>query len=376
MNVGRAYGRVARTSLRSHLLKRCKDAGVKYLAGEVVEIDAAMDGVSGRLICRNGTEIRSRLITLASGAVAGKFLKFEDNAPPVAAQTAYGIEAVVEGYGDVFDESTMLFMDYRRHHTGLYDGQALEVMKDAHPLGFDGLWGTSDEVPSFLYAMPLDNGRVFLEETALVARPELPFKVLKRRLERRLKALGVEVVEVEDEEWSYIPVGGPLPVREQPVTAFGAAANMVHPATGYSLARSMREAPELAAGIAKALEDETATMGQLSGEVWDVLWNAEKQRQAAFHVFGMELLAKLSPKSMNEFFQAFFGMPSYYWQNFLGASLTSVELLVFAAIFFVKASNGIRLALMSHLFGNNSALYMINKYIEPIKRSLSSKDGQ
>ena len=49
-----------------------------------------------------------------------------------------------------------------------------------------------------------------------------------------------------EEEWSYIPVGGPLPLGSQAVTAFGAAANLVHPATGYSITRSLREAPRLA----------------------------------------------------------------------------------------------------------------------------------
>ncbi len=41
-----------------------------------------------------------------------------------------------------------------------------------------------------------------------------------------------QVKEVHEEEWSYIPVGGPLPRADQPITAFGAAANLVHPATG------------------------------------------------------------------------------------------------------------------------------------------------
>ena len=50
-------------------------------------------------------------------------------------------------------------------------------------------------------------------------------------------ALARQVVRVIEEEWSYIPVGGPLPVAGQPVTAFGAAANLIHPATGYSIAR-------------------------------------------------------------------------------------------------------------------------------------------
>lgn len=58
--------------------------------------------------------------------------------------------------------------------------------------GQDGLWGTEGETPSFLYAMPLGGNRVFLEETCLVARPALPFATLKRRLERRCRALGIK----------------------------------------------------------------------------------------------------------------------------------------------------------------------------------------
>ncbi len=43
----------------------------------------------------------------------------------------------------------------------------------------------SQEVPTFLYVMPLDNGcgrRVFLEETELVAAEAVDFEKLKRRL--------------------------------------------------------------------------------------------------------------------------------------------------------------------------------------------------
>ena len=57
-----------------------------------------------------------------------------------------------------------------------------------------------------------------------------------------------------EEEWSYIPVGGPLPIAHQTVTAFGAAANLVHPATGYSIARSLREAPGMADAVAAILQ--------------------------------------------------------------------------------------------------------------------------
>ena len=65
-----------------------------------------------------------RLVTLAAGAAAGKFLKYEHKAPTVAAQTAYGIEVELDGYEAKYDESTMLFMDFRRHHSGLWDGTA------------------------------------------------------------------------------------------------------------------------------------------------------------------------------------------------------------------------------------------------------------
>ena len=62
-----------------------------------------------------------------------------------------------------------------------------------HPAAGGGLWGTQQEAPSFLYAMPLRGGRMFLEETCLVAKPTLPFAALKRRLHRRLAAMGVQV---------------------------------------------------------------------------------------------------------------------------------------------------------------------------------------
>lgn len=63
-----------------------------------------------------------------------------------------------------------------------------------HPAGGCGLWGTQREVPSFLYAMPCSSSRVFLEETCLVAKPALPFATLKRRLHRRIAAMGLKVL--------------------------------------------------------------------------------------------------------------------------------------------------------------------------------------
>ncbi len=87
-----------------------------------------------------------------------------------------------------------------------------------------------------------------------------------------------QVKHVIEEEWSYIPVGGPLPLGDQPVTAFGAAANLVHPATGYSIARSLREAPALAAEMAVILCKDLPVQ-ETARQVWNALWPAEKRRQ-------------------------------------------------------------------------------------------------
>ena len=85
-----------------------------------------------------------RLVTLAAGAAAGKFMQFEVNAPSVASQTAYGIEAEVEGYEDAYDPDSMLFMDFRRHHSGIGQGTAQRsairlVIWDQHRVYFPSL---------------------------------------------------------------------------------------------------------------------------------------------------------------------------------------------------------------------------------------------
>jgi lycopene epsilon-cyclase len=370
VRVGRAYGRVCRRRLREELLQRCVAAGVTFFAGEVDQVNppaaSAMAEnpwaptelrVKGEL-----QPIRCKLATLASGAAAGRLLKYEQDAPGVAAQTAYGIEAEIEGYTDAYDPNAMLFMDFRRHHSGLYPGTAQRQQFGKHPNGSEGLWGTEKETPSFLYAMPLGGNRVFLEETCLVAKPALPFAVLKRRLLRRCEALGIKIKEIHEEEWSYIPTGGALPESDQHVTAFGAAANLVHPATGYSIARSLREAPAMAAALAAALEEQPSSKNAAKF-VWDALWTQEKRRQASFHVFGMELLCKLDLNNTADFFTTFFALPNSFWRGFLASKLSSVDLLGFAAATFVLAPVGIKARLVSHLLTDPAGQYLFRVYL-------------
>lgn len=370
VSIDRAYGRVCRRRLRSKLLERCREAGVHFLPAEVSGIDThpeanISNGQAGAELQLSDSDtantVKARMITLTSGAAAGRFLKYEPDAPSVAAQTAYGVEAEVEGYSDVYDPQAMLFMDYRRHHTGVAVGLKNLAAKGAKMVSAEVLWGSEDETPSFLYAMPLGGNRVFLEETCLVAKPALPFAVLKRRLERRCAVLGIKIKEIHEEEWSYIPTGGPLPVANQPVTAFGAAANLIHPATGYSIARSLREAPAMAAALDIALKEQP-TAAKAAEFVWEALWNAEKRRQAAFHVFGMELLCKLDVKNTSDFFTTFFGLPSKYWRGFLASTLSSMDLISFALLTFAIAPINIKAKLVGHLITDPAGKYLIAVY--------------
>lgn len=83
--------------------------------------------------------------------------------------------------------------------------------------------------------------------------------------------------------------------------------------------------------------------------MWDALWPAEKRRQAAFHLFGMELLTQLDLGATNEFFRTFFALPQFYWRGFLGSSLSSAQLIVFALLTFALAPMNIKTKLVAHL---------------------------
>ena len=84
--------------------------------------------------------------------------------------------------------------------------------------------------------------------------------------------------QVHEEEWSYIPVGGPLPVNDQSVTAFGAAASLIHPATGFSVSRSFREAPQVADEIQAVLKEDLP-VAAAAKRVWERLWDDDKRAQ-------------------------------------------------------------------------------------------------
>ncbi len=258
--LGRRYARVDADALQAKLVAAAAGARV---VEDTVELGEDPREVIGREIHR------ADLVVDARGAPRGD-----------AAQVAYGVTVPL---GGSIERGVATMMDF----------SAVE--------GVDG-------PPSFLYALPLGD-RVFVEETSLVARPPLTIDVLRARLQRRLAGLGLELRDARDEERCLIWMDAPPPPRDAGVVPFGAAAGFVHPATGYSIVRTLTEAPRVAEAI---------TSGAGAAAAIDAMWPPELRRARALHDLGREVLLDLDRPTLQRFFEAFFETPG--WPDYLSGT--------------------------------------------------------
>ncbi|CAL6390590.1 unnamed protein product [Bathycoccus prasinos] len=404
-SLGRPYGQVCRRRLREHLLSECKKSGVKYLPGIVDRVqhfsssEEKPSEIRGRFLKTDASsrgnygegstdvdlagvanddfekdfEVFSDLVVCSTGHNR-EMLRYESGPPP-GWQTAYGIEVTIPNHP--WEKNKAVFMDFRQADPEL-KGEMRNSRKE------DGSW----RVPSFLYVLPVDENTVFVEETCLVARVQIPFDELKRRLYRRLTRMGVEVDQekIIEEEASWIPLGGTPPVSPQRTLAYGAAAGMVNPASGYSITKSLGEAPGVAEAIYEGFQKakETKDYSEISHAAWDRLWGYERRRQIGFYQFGMELLISLRIEQMRNFFGTFFGLPIEFNRGFLASKLNSVQLLQFAMMMFFQGNNDLRGLLLAHLVTEGgSGVRLFTSYTRPILEmleidvaGLEEKDGK
>uniref|UniRef100_A0A7S0D9N0 Lycopene beta-cyclase n=1 Tax=Amorphochlora amoebiformis TaxID=1561963 RepID=A0A7S0D9N0_9EUKA len=326
--IGRRYGRVSRKLLRDELINRCAKNGVKYYEGLVDSVQNQRDGT--KLIrASEGAEFGARVVAMSTGHNR-EVLEYEEGSPP-AWQTAYGIE--IDAPDHPWEPNKAVFMDLTQS-----DDEIITSM--------------GRRIPSFLYVLP-SKDKVFIEETCLVSKVQVPFDELKRRLYRRLEKLDFKFdqSQIIEEEASWIPLGGSLPKVPQQVVAFGAAAGLVHPATGYSIINSLKMAEPVAEAIASGLQSDMGAMGSTtaSAGAWKAIWGAENRRKMAFYQFGSDLIAKMPLGTLREFMRTFYSLPPNIWKGFLSHRLTSPMLVPLALLMFAYGNDDLRMALVSEL---------------------------
>jgi lycopene beta-cyclase len=234
----------------------------------------------------------------------------------VAEQTAFGVKVAASVARPVVGPGEAVFMDWRRPLPG---------------------------PATFLYAVPLPDGRVLLEETSLARRPGLPFAQLRERLLARLATFGIDPGDAEVDR-VRIPLNTPpttrgtftngsrarcpaptrsrgrpaLPVYRRGVSGpggsgglwttsgcewrvvpFGAAAGLVHPATGYGIGDALRLAPRVADAIANG--------GAAAAR--RVVWPARARAVHRLRRAGLGTLLALAPDEHAAFFELFFALP-------------------------------------------------------------------
>jgi lycopene beta-cyclase len=272
--LGWEYAVLDVAALRAHLDAGLAAAGVDVRAGRVLG-RCGSDQVS----LADGRPMRARLVVDAGGA--GQPLGRPNRTAP-AEQAAYGLIVEAGRAAGLLPAGEALFMDWRPDH---------------------GETGP----PTFLYAVPLGHGAVLLEETSLARRPGLPMPVLRRRLLSRLARHGVDPAGSTDERVLF-RLDTPHH-RADGVLGFGAAAPLVHPASGFSLATSLTLAPRVAHALATGLLRGTdAALAAAEA----VLWPPAARAVHRFRRIGLEALLRMPSARVPDFFEMFFGIPERY----------------------------------------------------------------
>lgn len=300
----------------------------------------------------NGEQVKCKLIVDSTGAESSlvmredpMFARGSERELKTGYQIAYGFIAHVDNPGP-YDPKAMTLFDYRTDH--FQPGSS--ALNDAV------------DRPTFMYVMPLEqypdgSHRIFFEETSLVGegKRRLEFETCKKRAMKRLEFLGMKVLGLEEEEYCYIPMGGELPDRYQRIVGFGAAANMVHPSTGYQACRMMASANDVADNIAEGLQ-QGMKPDALAATTYSRIWNRRSRGQRDFQLYGGDFLEQQPVGILRGFFSAFFALEDDVWGGFLAGypSLPGSHhhegwqkrLFGFALPIFFQMPNDVRLAMM------------------------------
>ncbi|MGA9278076.1 lycopene cyclase family protein [Ilumatobacter sp.] len=210
--------------------------------------------------------------------------------------------------------------------------------------------------PTFAYALPVADG--WLVEETVLAGPAIDPDALSGRLASRLGLTVDDMLARADRiERVRIPMGAPIPGHD-PVTArFGAAAGMIHTATGYSVAASLRAADRVADAIVERLDvtrkpnDARADAEAVAAAVWPTAL----RRSRRLHDYGLDVLLAMDVDEIRRFFETFFSLPREQWAAYLRIDTPPRDLARVMSTMFRRADWGLRRRLVSRnprlLFG-------------------------
>jgi lycopene cyclase-like protein len=169
---------------------------------------------------------------------------------------------------------------------------------------------------------------------------------LRQSLFSRLRKDNILFDEVVGEEHCVIPMGAEIPtlLLRDNVLPFGAAAGLVHPATGYQLTRSL----QLSNTIASALSS-SAGLGSAAAvrAAYETMWPRENRISWEIYRQGASVLMGFDRKSMQRFVSSFFALESSQWLGFMEGTLSSRHVLDAMWRVFRLASPRLQLSLIS-----------------------------
>ena len=299
------------------------NAVLRARLGRAAHIDATVTGVrrrgDGHEVLTTDGSVQARLVIDATGAVP-TFLAERNQRAGAARQTAYG-----------------LVLDHRPGELGGDEA----VLMDWRPPSPDPRFASD---PTFAYVVPLGAGRWLVEETSLARQVPMSVDELRARLAARL---GADLTHrAEHVEHVSIPMAPGTPDLSQHIVGFGAAAGYQHPATGYSVAASLRAAPRVAAAIEASLRNAGPAATPEAEAVWAAVWPQQYRRARALHDYGLAALLGLPAHTMGEFFAAFFAMPTEQWAAYLRVDTTPGEVAAVMRGVFGAVDWQLRLRLM------------------------------
>ncbi|MGE2836127.1 lycopene cyclase family protein [Mycobacterium sp. SMC-4] len=278
-HLGWEYAVLDIPALHAHLTEGL--SGVRVHTGRVVD-----SSQRGAVTLADGSVLRARVLVDAAGR--GRPLAAPSSRRIPAEQTAYGLVLDADLAAPLVAPGEALFMDWRADH------------------GETG-W------PTFVYVIPLGGGRVLVEETSLARRPGLPLSTLRRRLQARLAHHGIDAPKGARSERVSFPVDQPRH-RGSGVVGFGAAAPLIHPATGFSVATSLTLAPRVAAALAAHLPgDPDEALATARG----VVWSPAARVVHRLRRIGLEALLRMPPSEVPGFFEQFFALPDAHRWTYL-----------------------------------------------------------